>query len=131
YSLEKLAVLVRTRQISSEELTRFFMKRLRSVDSSLHCVITMTEERALEKARMADREIAQGWYRGPLHGIPYGAKDLLAVRGYPTTWGQSRSKTSSSTWMPLSSNSSTLPAPYSSPNYHSVPSPGATCGTVA
>lgn len=87
YSLEKLAVLVRTRQISSEELTRFFMKRLRSVDSSLHCVITMTEERALEKARMADREIAQGWYRGPLHGIPYGAKDLLAVRGYPTTWG--------------------------------------------
>src|SRR5690606_21581126 len=53
----------------------------------LQCVVTLTEERALEQARRADREIAEGRYRGPLHGIPWGVKDLLAVRGYPTTWG--------------------------------------------
>jgi Asp-tRNA(Asn)/Glu-tRNA(Gln) amidotransferase A subunit family amidase len=64
-----------------------YLGRLRRLDPVLHAVITYTEERALEQAERADREIAAGRYRGPLHGIPWGAKDLLAVRGYPTTWG--------------------------------------------
>jgi Asp-tRNA(Asn)/Glu-tRNA(Gln) amidotransferase A subunit family amidase len=60
---------------------------LKRFDSELHCVITLTEERAMTQARRADRELAKGIWRGPLHGVPWGAKDLLAVRGYPTTWG--------------------------------------------
>jgi Asp-tRNA(Asn)/Glu-tRNA(Gln) amidotransferase A subunit family amidase len=64
-----------------------FLERLKRLGPTLHCVVTLTEERALAQARRADREIAAGNYRGPLHGIPWGAKDLLAVRGYPTTWG--------------------------------------------
>lgn len=64
-----------------------YLDRLRRHDERLNCVITLTEELALEQARRADREIREGRWRGPLHGIPWGAKDLLAVRGYPTTWG--------------------------------------------
>ena len=64
-----------------------YLARLKRLDPKLHCVITLTEERALAQARAADAEIAAGKYRGPLHGIPWGAKDLLAVKGYPTTWG--------------------------------------------
>ncbi|MEX2571532.1 MAG: amidase [Gemmatimonadota bacterium] len=82
-----LAELIRTRQISSEELTRLYLDRIDRYDPVLHAVVTVTEDRALEQARAADREIASGRYRGPLHGIPWGAKDLLAVRGAPTTWG--------------------------------------------
>jgi len=63
------------------------LDRLKRYDSKLHFVITLTEERALAQAKKADEEIAAGKYRGPLHGIPWGAKDLLAVKGYPTTWG--------------------------------------------
>ncbi|MBD3225935.1 MAG: amidase, partial [Caldithrix sp.] len=87
YSVRDLAHLIRTRQMTSLELTRFFIDRLRRYDQQLHCVITITEERALREARQADAEITAGQYRGPLHGIPYGAKDLLAVKGYKTTWG--------------------------------------------
>ncbi len=83
----QLAQLVRTRKVSSVALTKMYIERLRRHDPTLHCVITLTEERALAQARRADRELAEGRYRGPLHGIPWGAKDLLAVRGYPTTWG--------------------------------------------
>ncbi len=83
----QLAALVRTRRVSSVELTKMYLERLRRHGPKLLCVITLTEERALAKAQRADREIATGIYRGPLHGIPWGAKDLLAVRGYPTTWG--------------------------------------------
>ena len=83
----QLAQLVRTRKVSSVGLTKMFIERLKRYDPTLHCVITLTEERALAQARRADRELAEGRYRGPLHGIPWGAKDLLAVRGYPTTWG--------------------------------------------
>ena len=83
----QLAQLVRTRRVSSLALTEMYLDRLRRLDPVLHCVITLTEERALAQARRADRELADGIYRGPLHGIPWGAKDLLAVRGYPTTWG--------------------------------------------
>jgi len=84
-----LSRLIRDRKISSVELTRFYLDRLRRFDPTLQCVITLTEELALHQAEAADREIAAGLYRGPLHGIPWGAKDLLAVPGYPTTWGAS------------------------------------------
>jgi len=82
-----LAGLIRSRQISSMELTRLYLDRIARYDPQLHAVVTVTEERAMRQARAADEEIASGRYRGPLHGIPWGAKDLLAVRGYPTTWG--------------------------------------------
>jgi Asp-tRNA(Asn)/Glu-tRNA(Gln) amidotransferase A subunit family amidase len=87
YSVRDLSELIRTRKITSVELTKFFIDRLKKYDPDLHCVISLTEDRALAEAREADQEIAAGKYRGPLHGIPYGAKDLLAVHGYPTTWG--------------------------------------------
>jgi Asp-tRNA(Asn)/Glu-tRNA(Gln) amidotransferase A subunit family amidase len=87
YSVRDLAELVRTRKVSSTALTEMYLARLKRLDAKLHCVITLTEERALDRAKQADAEIAAGRYRGPLHGIPWGAKDLLAVKGYPTTWG--------------------------------------------
>ena len=87
YTVAQLGELIRTKQISSEELTRFFLNRLKTYGPTLFNVITLTESLALEQARRADTEIRAGKYRGPLHGIPYGAKDLLARRGYKTTWG--------------------------------------------
>jgi Asp-tRNA(Asn)/Glu-tRNA(Gln) amidotransferase A subunit family amidase len=87
YSVAELGALIKTRQISSEKLTRFFLERLKKYGPKLECTVTLTEDLALEQARRADKEIARGKYRGPLHGIPYGAKDLLAVKGVPTTWG--------------------------------------------
>ena len=87
YSIGELAELIRTKQITSTELTKFFLERLKKYDSTLHCVITLTEERALNQAKLMDEEIAQGKYRGMLHGIPFGAKDLLATKDYKTTWG--------------------------------------------
>jgi Asp-tRNA(Asn)/Glu-tRNA(Gln) amidotransferase A subunit family amidase len=87
YSVRDLAELVRTKKISSTALTEMYLARLKRLDAKLHFAITLTEERALAKAKEADAEIAAGKYRGPLHGIPWGAKDLLAVKGYPTTWG--------------------------------------------
>ncbi len=82
-----LAALLRAGQIRSVALTEMYLERLKRYDPLLHCVVTLTEERALAQARAADAEIAAGHARGPLHGIPWGAKDLLAVRGFPTTWG--------------------------------------------
>ncbi len=82
-----LARLVEARKVTSAGLTRMYLARLRRLDPRLHAVITYTEERAMREAERADAEIAAGRYRGPLHGIPWGAKDLLAARGYPTTWG--------------------------------------------
>ncbi len=87
YSVGELAALIKTRQITSERLVRFYLDRLRKYGPKLECVVTLTEDLALEQARRADAEIAAGKYRGPLHGIPYGAKDLLAVKGVATTWG--------------------------------------------
>jgi Asp-tRNA(Asn)/Glu-tRNA(Gln) amidotransferase A subunit family amidase len=87
YTVRELSELIRTRQLTSLELTRFCIERLKKYDTLLHCVITLTEDLALIQAARADSEIADGVYRGPLHGIPYGVKDLLAARGYPTTWG--------------------------------------------
>jgi Asp-tRNA(Asn)/Glu-tRNA(Gln) amidotransferase A subunit family amidase len=82
-----LAGMLRGGAISSVELTRFYLNRLRRLDETLLAVVTLTEERALAQAERMDAELARGMDRGPLHGIPYGAKDLLAVAGYPTTWG--------------------------------------------
>ena len=84
-----LARLVETRQIKPTELTELYFARLKQYDPKLHCVITLTEELARRQATRADEELATGTYRGPLHGIPWGAKDLLAVRGIKTTWGAS------------------------------------------
>ncbi len=86
-TIPELADLVKRRKVSSLDLTQMYIARLRKYDPELHFVVTITEERALAQAKEADAEIAAGKYRGPLHGLPWGAKDLLAVKGYPTTWG--------------------------------------------
>ena len=82
-----LAALLRTRQVSSVELTKLYLERLRKYDPILHCVVNCTDSLALKQAEHADREITAGRYRVPLHGIPWGAKDLIAYPGYKTTWG--------------------------------------------
>lgn len=87
WPVTRLAALLRSQKVTSEELTRMYLDRLRRFDSTLHAVVTFTDSLALAQARRADAEIAAGRYRGPLHGIPYGVKDLFAVPGYPTTWG--------------------------------------------
>jgi Asp-tRNA(Asn)/Glu-tRNA(Gln) amidotransferase A subunit family amidase len=87
YSIGQLAELIRTKKISCIELTKFYLDRLKKYSPKLHCVITLTEDYALGRAEELDRELAAGKYRGWLHGIPYGLKDLFAVKGYPTTWG--------------------------------------------
>ncbi|MEM8896948.1 MAG: amidase [Bacteroidota bacterium] len=87
YSVGELAYLIKNREITSLELTRLYLNRLKKYGDTLQCVITVTEELALSQAKQADEEIAAGKYKGPLHGVPYGVKDLLSVEGYPTTWG--------------------------------------------
>jgi Asp-tRNA(Asn)/Glu-tRNA(Gln) amidotransferase A subunit family amidase len=87
YSIPQLASLIKNKKITSVELTKFFLDRLKKWGDTLECVITLTEELALQEARQADDELRRGVYRGPLHGIPYGLKDLFAVKGYKTTWG--------------------------------------------
>jgi Asp-tRNA(Asn)/Glu-tRNA(Gln) amidotransferase A subunit family amidase len=86
-TVRELAELLRTRKVTSMELTKLYLARLKRYDPKLHFVITLTEERAMKQAAAADAEIAAGKYRGLLHGVPWGGKDLLAVAGYPTTWG--------------------------------------------
>jgi Asp-tRNA(Asn)/Glu-tRNA(Gln) amidotransferase A subunit family amidase len=86
-TVRHLAALMRDRKISSGALTDMYLARLARLDPTLRCVITLTEDRARAQAKEADQAIAAGKYRGPLHGLPWGAKDLLAVKGYPTTWG--------------------------------------------
>ncbi len=87
YTIPQLASLVKNQKISSTELTKFFLARLKKYQPALQCSITITDSLALEQAKRADEEIKNGKYRGILHGIPYGTKDLMAVPGYPTTWG--------------------------------------------
>jgi len=87
FSIAELGKLISTRQITSEELTKFFIERLKKYNAKLNCVVTLTEEKALEQARAADKALAQGEYWGQLHGIPYGIKDMFATQGYPTTYG--------------------------------------------
>lgn len=86
-SVRALAELVRTRKVSATALTDMYLARLKRYDPLLKFNVTLTADRARAQAREADRDQAAGRYRGPLHGLPWGAKDLLAVKGYPTTWG--------------------------------------------
>jgi Asp-tRNA(Asn)/Glu-tRNA(Gln) amidotransferase A subunit family amidase len=87
WTVTQLAALVRTRQATSVELTEMYLARLKRYNPKLLCAITLTEDLGMSQAREADKEIAAGRYRGPLHGIPWGVKDLAAAKGYPTTWG--------------------------------------------
>ncbi|WKZ59681.1 MAG: amidase [Cyclobacteriaceae bacterium] len=87
YPVHKLAVLLKSKKITSTQLTKIYLNRLKKFSDTLQCTVLLLEERALAQARKADEEIAKGKYRGPLHGIPYGVKDLLAVEGTKTTWG--------------------------------------------
>jgi Asp-tRNA(Asn)/Glu-tRNA(Gln) amidotransferase A subunit family amidase len=86
-SVVHLAGWIKRKQITSERLTKIYLERLKKYQPTLNCVITLTEDHALQQARAADAEIASGKYRGPLHGIPWGAKDLLDTAGIATTWG--------------------------------------------
>ena len=86
-TVTQLSRWIEARKLTSERLTRIYLDRLKRFDRQLRCVITLCEEHALAQARAADQEIAAGRYRGPLHGIPWGAKDLLDTAGIPTTWG--------------------------------------------
>ncbi|GAC1440870.1 MAG: amidase [Sediminibacterium sp.] len=87
YNILQLASLIRNKKISSVELTKYFIDRLKKYGDTLQCVISVTEAIALKQAQQADAEIAKGKYKGPLHGIPYGLKDLFSVKGTKTTWG--------------------------------------------
>jgi Asp-tRNA(Asn)/Glu-tRNA(Gln) amidotransferase A subunit family amidase len=83
----QLAQLIKTRQVTSRELTQMYLERLHKYNPLLNCAVTICDELAMNQASLADTEIAAGKYRGPLHGIPWGAKDIIAVKGYKTTWG--------------------------------------------
>nr|WP_227006350.1 amidase [Rufibacter latericius] len=87
YSVRELAELLKTKKITSVELTQFYLDRLKKYNPKLQCVTSFTEEMAMQQAKQADAEIKAGKYKGLLHGIPYGAKDLLSTKGYKTTWG--------------------------------------------
>lgn len=86
-TVPQLAALLRAKKVSSLELTKMYLGRLKKYGPKLNCVVTLTEDLALAQATAADKEIKAGKYRGPLHGIPWGAKDLFATKGYKTTWG--------------------------------------------
>ncbi|OOG70517.1 amidase [Algoriphagus sp. A40] len=86
-SVSQLAVLIKNKQISSERLTKIYLDRIKTYSDTLQCLISLLEEPAMAKAREMDQELAAGKYRGVLHGIPFGIKDLLAVKGTKTTWG--------------------------------------------
>ncbi len=85
--VSKLSRWIETKALTSDRLTRIYLERIKRLDPKLRCIITLTAEHALAQARRADQEIAAGKYRGPLHGIPYGVKDLLDTAGIATTWG--------------------------------------------
>lgn len=87
YPIQDLAGLIKSGQITSVDLTKIYLERIKKHDPKLLAFVTVTEELALQQAQRADQEIAAGIYKGPLHGIPYGVKDLASVPGYPTTWG--------------------------------------------
>jgi Asp-tRNA(Asn)/Glu-tRNA(Gln) amidotransferase A subunit family amidase len=92
WPVAQLAQLLKTRQVTSTELTTMYLARLHRHNEKLNCVVTFLDEVALAQAAKADTEIAAGRYRGPLHGIPWGAKDIIAVKGYKTTWGSAAYK---------------------------------------
>ena len=86
-TVRELGERIRTHKLSPVELTEAYLDRSEKVGARLNAYATLTRDRAISEARAAEKEIAAGKYRGPLHGIPYAAKDLLAAKGYPTTWG--------------------------------------------
>src|SRR6266576_7013441 len=86
-SVGELGQRIKTKQLSPVELTEAYLERSRTLGARLNAYATLTPDLALQQARAAEAEIKAGKYRGPLHGIPYAAKDLLAVKGYPTQWG--------------------------------------------
>src|SRR5512138_1898137 len=86
-SVADLAARIRSRKLSSVELTQAYLARSEKIGARLNAYATLTRDLAMKQAQQADAEIKAGKYRGPLHGIPYAAKDLMAVRGYPTSWG--------------------------------------------
>ena len=86
-TVPQLAQLIRTRKVSSVELTRMYLSRLKKYGPKLLCIVTLTEDLAMKQAQDADNDLKRGKYRGPLHGIPWGAKDLFATKGIKTTWG--------------------------------------------
>src|SRR5262245_32345509 len=85
--VRELSARIRRRSLSPVELTQACLDRLQRLGSRYHAVVTLMRDSAMKEARAAEREISSGKRRGPLHGIPYGVKDLLATRGVPTTWG--------------------------------------------
>jgi Asp-tRNA(Asn)/Glu-tRNA(Gln) amidotransferase A subunit family amidase len=87
WPIVQLSQLLKTRQVTSTELTHMYLARLHKYNDKLNCVVTFLDEVALAQAKHADEEIAAGRYKGPLHGIPWGAKDIIAVKGFKTTWG--------------------------------------------
>jgi Asp-tRNA(Asn)/Glu-tRNA(Gln) amidotransferase A subunit family amidase len=87
WPIVQLAQLLKTKQVTSTELTQMYLGRLHKYNDKLNCVVTFLDDVALAQAKQADSEIAAGKYKGPLHGIPWGAKDIIAVKGYKTTWG--------------------------------------------
>jgi Asp-tRNA(Asn)/Glu-tRNA(Gln) amidotransferase A subunit family amidase len=93
YSIEQLAYLLKSKKITSVALTQFFIDRVKQYGDTLQCLISLTEDLAMQQAKQADAEIAAGKYKGLLHGIPYGLKDLFAVKGTTTTWGAAPYKT--------------------------------------
>ena len=88
--------MIKKREIVSTELTKMYLDRLEKYGPKLNCVVTLTKDLALAQAAQADKEIRVGAIQGPLHGIPWGAKDLFATKGIPTTWGAVRSRRRSS-----------------------------------
>src|SRR5215469_14629721 len=86
-SATELGKRIRSKELSPVELTESYLARSRDLGPKLNAYATLTPDLAMKQAHAAEKEIAAGKYRGPLHGIPYAAKDLLAVKGYPTTWG--------------------------------------------
>ena len=90
WPVRHLAELIRTRQVTSLELTEMYLARLHRYNGKLNNVVTFLDDHGRAEAKRADAEIAAGKYKGPLHGIPWGAKDIISVKGYKTTWGSPR-----------------------------------------
>src|SRR4029453_14857060 len=116
WPVRHLAELLRTRQVTSVELTGMYLARLHRYNDKLNNVVTFLDDVAMAEAKRADTEIAAGRYKGPLHGIPWGAKDIISVKGFKTTWGSPLSGTSRSTAPPASSRCCATPARCSSPS---------------
>ena len=108
-SARDLGLLLKARKITSEALTRAYLDRLEKVGPKLNAVVTVMRDSALKEAKQADAEIKAGKYKGPLHGVPYGAKDLLATKGAPTTWGAEPLRKAIATYLNLERGAACTP----------------------